>query len=560
MHLIAPHRALRCTSNPSLERRQRWTRLFWFSAVLFLAAGLLIQWWRLHSLTASYDQGIFTQVLWNGLHGHPFESTLSSQLSTNVIHGGEDPAVGYRRLGQHFTPLLVLWIPLVGLAGPGALGVIQVLLITAAGLALHRLARLWLEEDLGAMVAISFFGANAVIGPTWGNFTDLCQLPLLVFLLLIALEKRWRGLGLVSALLIPLVREDTGVVLIGIGLWLLLRQRNRWPIAVALILWGGTWVVLVTSVLMPLFSEDTSRRFMLENFGQFLGQKDKASSLEVLQAGLSQPLLLLRELVSPPDQTLRYLLGQGLPLMFIPLLSIDSWLLMGLPLLGLLLAQGSNNPLSINIRYTFLVVPGLFAGAALWWRAHPHRFKQKRWRRIWAGCLALSLLFTLTSNPNRSLSWLIPDSLSPRVHVPLLQQWRHAALAREALEIIPPQASVAATTHLVPQLARREVLVRFPYSLTYRNRGGQSQPVEWVAADLGRLQRYAPAFNEDQDVLALAADRLEAMGKSYGIRWIRDGVVILRRGAEDQPGGRDALAELLRSSAEDSSNDRTPRR
>ena len=32
------------------------------------------------------DQGILFQILWNGLHGHPFESTLSSQLSTNVVH------------------------------------------------------------------------------------------------------------------------------------------------------------------------------------------------------------------------------------------------------------------------------------------------------------------------------------------------------------------------------------------------------------------------------------------------------------------------------------------
>jgi uncharacterized membrane protein len=209
----------------------------WLAAALFAAIGLLVQIWRVHSLTASYDQGIFTQVLWNGLHGHPFESTLSSQLSTNVIHGGEPPSLGYRRLGQHFTPLLALWIPFVGIGGAGVLGVIQVLLITAAGLVLHQLAGLWLAEDLAAMVSLSFFGANAVLGPTWGNFTDLCQLPLLVFLLLLALEKDAWGLGALATLLIPLVREDTGVVLVGIGLWLLIRRRRRWPLSLSLVLW-----------------------------------------------------------------------------------------------------------------------------------------------------------------------------------------------------------------------------------------------------------------------------------------------------------------------------------
>ena len=533
-------------SAPLRDPGRRARRRVWIAAALFTAIGLLIQWWRLHSLTASYDQGIFTQVLWNGLHGHPFESTLSSQLSTNVIHGGEAPSLGYRRLGQHFTPLLALWIPFVGLGGAGALGVIQVLLISAAGLVLHRLARHWLADDLAAMVTLSFFGANAVLGPTWGNFTDLSQLPLLVFALLLALEKGCRGLGVGAALLMPLVREDTGVVLVGIGLWLLIRQRRRWPVALALILWGGAWVLLVTTVLMPLFSEDTSRRFMLENFGQYLGGQEKASSLDVLRASLGQPLLLLRELVSPPDQTLRYLLGQGLPLMFVPLLSLDSWLLMGLPLLGLLLARGSNNPLSINIRYTFLIVPGLFAGAALWWRDHAPLFAQRRLRALWAGCLLLSLLFTLTSNPNRSLSWLIPDSVSPWLHVPLAESWSHAAQARAALAIIPRQASVAATTHLVPSLARREVLVRFPNAITWSDRQGQLQPVEWVAADLNRLQRFAPAFGEDEDVLEAARDRLRAMGPSYGILELRDGVVILQRGAADRPGSREALEPWLR--------------
>ncbi len=532
---------------PPAVGSERARRRVWLAAALFATIGLLIQWWRIHSLTASYDQGIFTQALWNGLRGHPFESTLSSQLSSAVIHGGQPPAVGYHRLGQHFTPLLMLWIPIVGLAGAGALGVIQVLLITAAGLVLHRLARHWLAEDLAAMVSISFFGANAVIGPTWGNFTDLCQLPLLVFLLLLALERQSWTMGTLAAVLIPLVREDTGVVLVGVGLWLLIRQRHRWPVALAMILWGGGWVVLVTNALMPLFSEDTSRRFMLENFGQYVGQRDQASSLDVLRASLSQPLLVLRELVSPPDQTLRYVVGQALPLMGVPLLSIDSWLLMGLPMLGLLLARGSNNPLSINIRYTFLIIPGLFAGAALWWRHHEPRFAQRRLRAVWAGCLALSLVFTLTSNPNRSLSWLIPDSVSPWVHVPLMERWNHATETRRALEAVPSQASVAATTHLVPPLARREVLVRFPNTITYRDRQGETRPVEWVVADLKILGRYAPAFKEDTDVLESALEQLEAMGSSYGLRDLRDGVVVLQRGAPDRPGLRQELDQVLQA-------------
>ena len=150
-----------------------------------------------------------------------------------MIHSGELPALGYHRLGQHFTLILALWIPLVGLLGKWALPMLHVVLITAAGLVLHWLAQLQLKPDLAAMVTIAFYGANAVIAPCMlSNFTDLSQLPLWVFLLLLGLERQQRWLTWAAALAIPLIREDTGVVLMGVGIWLGLRRCGRWPMAV----------------------------------------------------------------------------------------------------------------------------------------------------------------------------------------------------------------------------------------------------------------------------------------------------------------------------------------
>ena len=109
----------------------QWNRTVWGTALLFGLLGLALQWWRMSSLTSSMDQGILFQILWNGLHGHPFESTLSSQLSTNVVHAGELPRLGYHRLGQHFTPILLLWMPLIAAFGKWVLPMLQVVLITA---------------------------------------------------------------------------------------------------------------------------------------------------------------------------------------------------------------------------------------------------------------------------------------------------------------------------------------------------------------------------------------------------------------------------------------------
>jgi len=529
-----------------MNQRLRPEQRVWLAAGVFTLVGWALQWWRLQSLAATMDQGILFQVLWNGLSGHPFESTLSSQLSTNVVHGGELPALGYHRLGQHFTPTLALWIPLVALLGKWALPMLQVALIAAAGLVLHRIACRRLAPDLAAMLSLAFYGANAVIGPALGNFTDLSQLPLCVFVLLLGLLERRLVLILPAALLMPLIREDTGVVLVGVGVWLLVRERARWPLALALIAWGGGWVVLVTNVLMPLFSHDNSRRFMVENFGQYLQGQEQASSLEVAALVLRQPLVLLQELVSPPRDTLLYLAGQGLPLLFIPWIALDSWLLMGLPLMGLLLAQGANNPLSINIRYTYLVIPGLFAGTTLWWQRHQPLFASRRLRRIWAGCILLSLLFTLGGNPNRSLSWIIPDSVSPWVYSSPWKQWQHAQQVHDALTLIPADASVAAGTQLIPHLAARKVLIRFPDHQAFESRDGKAFPVDWIAVDLNHQMRYAAAFPQERRALRKTLNLLQTLSsENYRVQGVSDGLVLLQRGGEVNPKAQKELDQLL---------------
>ena len=501
-------------------------------AGLFTVMGLGLQAWRSWVLLASYDQGIFQQVLWNSFHGHWFESTLSSQLSTNVIHAGELPSVDYERLGQHFTPTLLLWAPLLGLIGGAAMPLVQVVLISAAGLVLHRLAQHLLPQRTANWIGYSYFAGTALIGPTLGNYTDLCQLPLAVFSLMLGLIERRRWLVITAALWIPLIREDTGVVLAAIGLWLVVRHRRQWLLALALISWGIGWVVLCTTVLMPLFSDDNAKRFMVENFGQYLGDENRSSSLGVLERALGQPLLLLRELVTPPGQSLLYLLGHGLPFLFIPLLSLDTWLLAGPSLLGLFLAQGANDPLSITIRYTLLVVPGFALGAVFWWQRRPATALSRRRRLAWGGALTLSLLLALGSNPHRSLSMLIPDSVEPWVHSDPIRQWNHGAAARTALAVIPADGTIAANTPLVPLVAQREVVVRFPFSTAYLDRLGTAREVDWVAVDLDLLERYSVAFRSDWRQLRKSRRWLEQHRHSHSVQALQDGVVVMKRGGE----------------------------
>jgi len=503
---------------------------------VFFVLCLVITLNRYYSFYASFDQGIFNQVFWNNLHGRFFQSSLSSSLSTNVVHAGEVATVYYHRLGQHFTPALLLWLPIYALfPSPATLAVLQVIFITAAGLVLYVLARLYLQPPLAVMMTLSFYAANAVLGPTFSNFHDISQIPLFVFGLLLAMEKRWWWLFWVLAVLILAVREDAGINLFGVGVYMILSKRfPRAGLAACTLSFG--YMLLLTNAIMPLFSEDISRRFMLERFGQF-ADGDEASTLEIIWGMISNPWRLIVELVTPVDRTIKYLLGQWLPLAFVPAIAPASWMIAGFPLLKLFLGQGET-VLAINVRYALTVVPGLFYGAILWWSQHPKRFKLS-FRRFWIACISLSLLFSFTSSSsslNRAFYFLLPDSFNPLVYVSLPQQWRHVSQFRPMLAQIPPDASVSATTYLVPHLSSRREIIRLP-ALELRNDARQVIKVDYAIADLWQLQQYQPAFKEERNLLREFVQLFDQLTKTqeYGIIGFRDGVILLKRAATPDP-------------------------
>lgn len=516
-------------------------------ALIFLGLALVVSLHRYFSFYTSNDQGIFNQVFWNNLHGHFFQSSLSSQLSTNVIHTGEVPTVYYHRLGQHFTPALLLWLPFYALwPSPALLLTLQVILATLAGLVLYVLARQRLSSQLSGWIVASYYGANAVIGPAVGNFYDACQLPLFVFGLLLGLEKRWDWLFWLGVVLTLAVREDAGVVLVGIAAYLILSKRD--PLRGGLLAGLSLgYILVITGIVMPIFSADISRRFMIERFGQYVTTED-ASTLAIVAAIARQPWQLLVELVTPVSGTVQYLLGHWLPLAFVPAIAPASWIMTGLPLLQIFLQQGTE-ALSINVRYATPVIPGLFYGAILWWSQRLARpatlvtpgekvptvsLPSRRFRRFWMGCIVLSLLFTLLANPHRSLYFLIPDSIQPWVYVSLPRQWHHVGQIHRILAQIPPTASVSASRFLVPPLSGRRAVLQLPY-LQVRDDHFQVVNVDYAIADFWNLA-YQLEFSGARAKLAETLMVFEqAQQQGYAVVAYADGVVLLQAGGSADP-------------------------
>lgn len=526
--------------------KQKGLRAVAIAATIFFICTLTLTLHRHFTFYSSYDQGIFNQVFWNGTQGNFFQSTLSSQLSTNVVHSGEVPDVSYHRLGQHFTPALLLWLPIYYLfPNPATLTVLQVVFVTAAGLVLYALARVYLEPAIAFLITVSFYGANAILGPTLSNFHDISQIPLFVFSLLLAMEKRWWWLFWVLAICILAVREDSGITLFGIGFYLVVSRRYP-RIGLFICSLSFIYLLALTNLIMPIFSDDISKRFMLERFGQY-AEGNEASTLDILWGMISNPGILIRELFTPLGETIRYFLGQWLPLAFVPIFAPASWAIASFPLLKLLLGQGKT-VLSISIRYAMTITPGLFYGAILWWAGQGFsnfnrqlkdcqpRKLNRHFRNFWVFCLCLSLIFTITSNPSRTLYFLIPDSIQPRVYVSLAEQWQRVPQIRSLLAKIPDDASVAATTYLIPHLSGRREIIRLS-AIEFRSDRDRLEKVEYIIADLWRLQRYQTAFKFDRRHLASIITLIDTVTNQnlYGITDFNNGIILLKKGFDSNP-------------------------
>ncbi|MEL6440779.1 MAG: DUF2079 domain-containing protein [Cyanobacteria bacterium J06621_8] len=511
-------------------------------AIAFLGITLSLTLHRHFSFYSSYDQGIFNQVFWNGAHGRWFQSTLSSQLSTNVVHAGEVPDVAYHRLGQHFTPALLLWLPIYYLFPyPATLTVLQAVFVTVAGLVLYQLARVHLEPAIASLITFSFYGANAVIGPTLGNFHDISQIPLFVFSLLLAMEKRCWWLFIALAVCVLAVREDSGITLFGVGVYLILSRRYP-RIGIGVCLASFLYVLAVTNLIMPLFSDDVSKRFMLENFGQY-AEGNQASTLEIMINMITNPGLLLREVLTPVGGTFKYLLGQWLPLAFIPLVAPGAWSISLFPLLKLFLSQG-DLVISISIRYAISVTPGLFYGAILWWsgqgwgnfyrpltKYQPRKLRPK-FRRFWVFCICLSSFFTITSNPSDTLYFLVPTAIKPLVYVSAPQQWQHVDKINSLLARIPEDASVSSTTFIIPHLSGRREVIRLP-GLQFKSDRQEITKVDYIIADLWHLEQYQSVLRDYRNTWRTTADSITKAveQENYGIIDFKQGVVLLQLGA-----------------------------
>ncbi len=262
---------------------------------------------------------MFNQSMWTTLRGYLFANTAHTSDGTMCSH-----------FGVHFSPtLLPLALPYA--LWPTALTMQAANAIALGLIPLPLFALLKDRTGRGAAVVLAL---AALLVPNFivAGARDMRYagfLPVLLFTAVWALEtRRWPALWIASVAALG-VREDTGLVIIFLGLYAFVRGHAR-SVALGLVALGAGWFVVVTSLVMPRLGTPSLMWGPGDFMGLIFGRWGRTPGLALVSM-VTHPSELMRGL--PYSEIARYLYALFLPLLGIP--AFSDWLILpALPGLG----------------------------------------------------------------------------------------------------------------------------------------------------------------------------------------------------------------------------------
>ncbi len=439
--------------------------------------------------THALDFGKFDQAIWNTLHGRFLFSTLNNRSI----------------LADHFSPLMASLAPLFLLYSDArVLLVVQVVCVAVTGLILQAMVRRD-HPALAPWFLLAFYLNPALHEVTLTEFRRVTLAMPLIATALYALYTGRRRLMAVALALALLGKENVALVVLAMGGYLLLRERD-WRWGTALVAVGVMWLVVVAAWVLPSLDP----RPEVQAYPQlttYLGVSGN-SYAEILSNWTHDPLAPLRRALD--RVAWKALWRVVLPLgVFVPFVALD-WALMGFPLLMYMLASAAPAMHRLARWYMALPLPILFAavGVAL-------GRVSERWARRLTGWLVLA--------SGAGYLFFSPAPLGGRCDLGLYRVTDHHRMAVAVVDAVPVGARVAAQDTFVPHLSHREHIYLYPWIAI------GEENVEYIVLD-----RAASSYPLRPDQLGARIDDLVA-NTAYRVAMEGDGIYLFRRGGDEWP-------------------------
>jgi uncharacterized membrane protein len=459
-----------------------------------------------------FDLGIFDQGIW-----------LLSRFKEPFV-----TIMGLNLFGDHASYILLFFVPLywIHASAQWLLGA-QTLALATAAIPVYLLAKRFLGNPWLAVLPALAFLLNPALG--WLNLENFHPDSFEVLLALLAfyclVERRWRAY-FVSLALLLLVKEDVAFLVVPLGIYTAVRYHRRNGL---LIVYAGVlWFIVTVFFLGPLFSHDSAGSldaFRIP-FGGWKGLFDTA---------VTEPWAVLGSMLT--SDKIKYVVQLLAPLFFLPLLSVETLLI--LPTLFFNLLSTFSYQYDIRYHYTSLIIP-LLAWSSL---AFLGRLRDRGTQRALVVLVLLAAVFS-------AYVWG-PAAWSRQAPADYDANAAQVLALKEAVAMIPPGAVVSSRSRISSHLVYRDRIYDFPTPFYAQYYGNDSM-------DKHRL----PEADQVQYVLDLP-DHLSDVGahiftslqQSEGFRVIYDkqGVVLLKKEtrttvSQDSNTGTDLFAPIYNKS------------
>jgi len=371
--------------------------------------------------TSAYDFGLYDQGVWLLSQGRaPFVTLMGRNL-----------------FGDHTSFILLPLVPLYWVvSSTGLLFVVQALVLGLGVIPIWKATRELLGEPSYACVAVIAYLLHPALTYTGReNFhPDAALAPLIAWAIYAALGYRWRQY-VFAVLLILSVKEDTGLFVAALGIWVTLRRDRRVGFVT---IFGALWfaALMLFAVMRGIVGVSYRNEWRLP-FGGFSG---------LLRTTLTRPDKLIRHLLSGDRPW--YLVQLLAPVGFVALIRPEIALLGTLPLLSNLVSTFWYQS-QIEYHYAVQFVPILVLGSM--WAISRLQEHLRQW------LVVAVLISTLVS------MWVwAPLPLMRTQMAGYSPSHPAVAAARQAIDEVPDDAVVSAFHTLTAHMARRERIYVFP--------------------------------------------------------------------------------------------------
>jgi uncharacterized membrane protein len=425
--------------------------------LLFFLVYFVLAYLKFRSHNTLADLPIYSQAMWNTLHGRIMYAT--------TVYLPQ----GYNHLGDHLSLSLFLLLPIYTLyPSPVTLLVTQSFFLAVAAIPIYRLAR----ERLGEKSAV-FLATGYLLHPTvwYSNLNDFHLTSIAAALISFSFYycyKRDYGKFLIFLILLLLTKEDLILLGAAFGVYIYFINRDR-VLGSMVFLTSILWFIAAISVVMPHFREgvfEASEFYLRTRYG-YLG----SSFTEVLKTVLFHPLVVLSNVVTIPKMA--YLGSLFLPVAFLPLLSPAVLLIVSPVFVENLLSSYLWQYLPTT-QYSTVTIPILYA--AVVFGAEKIRRRKEAIKAVLLLSLSTNLIY---GPPPQGLVWSIgPEIQSSYAHLSFTTDERDR-IADEILLSIPEEASLAASSNLIAHAPLREKM----YQAMFINITFAEEEVDYVLLD-----------------------------------------------------------------------------